>query len=228
VFVKVLIFGATGMVGQGVLRECLRAGDVELVQTVGRTPTGQRHARLRELVHAEIANLAGREEELSGFDACFFCVGATSSGVGEAAYTRVTYDLTLAAANLLAPLNPGMVFVYVSGAGADSSETSKTMWERVRGKTENALLRLPFRGVYIFRPGMIQPLDGIRSKTVAYRIFYSLIKPLLPLLKAALPRQVLSTREVGQAMLAVVRSGAPRRVLESADIGAVARAVRPS
>jgi len=124
---------------------------------------------------------------------------------------------------MLAQHNPGMVFVYVSGAGADSSETSKTMWERVRGKTENALLRLPFRGVYILRPGMIQPLDGIRSKTAAYRIFYSMMKPLLPVLKAAMPRHVIDTREIGQAMLAVVRRGAPRRVLESADIGALVR-----
>ena len=221
---KVLIFGATGMVGQGALRECLAAADVELVQTVGRTPTGQRHPKLRELVHAEMGDLSSRAEELSDFDACFFCIGATSTGVGEQAYTRLTYDLTVAAAALLAPRNPGMVFVYVSGAGADSRETSKTMWERVRGKTENALLRLPFRGVYIFRPGMIQPLDGIRSKTTAYRIFYSLTKPILPLLKAALPRLVLSTREVGQAMLAVVRRGAPKRVLESADIAALGRA----
>ncbi len=221
---KALIFGATGMVGQGALRECLQAADVELVQTFGRTPTGQKHPKLREVVHAEMWHYEGIEAELSDFDACFFCVGVTSSGMGEKAYTHLTYDMTLAAAEALAKLNPRMVFVYVSGAGADSAEKSKIMWERVRGKTENALLKLPFRGVYIFRPGMIQPLDGIKSKTVAYRIFYSLTKPLLPLMRSALPQYVLSTRQVGQAMLSVVRNGFQRRVLESADISLIGKA----
>jgi uncharacterized protein YbjT (DUF2867 family) len=221
---RVLIFGATGMVGQGVLRECLQASDVELVQTFGRAPTGQQHPKLREVVHAEMWHYEGIDEQLSDFDACFFCIGVTSSGMGEKTYTHLTYDMTLAAAETLARLNPRMVFVYVSGAGADSSETSRIMWERVRGKTENALLKLPFRGVYIFRPGMIQPLDGIKSKTAAYRIFYSLAKPVLPLLRSALPKHVLTTRQVGQAMLAVVRSGAQKRVLESADISVLVKA----
>ena len=221
---NVLIFGATGMVGQGVLRECLQANDVQLVKTVGRTPTGQQHPKLRELVHAEMWHYESVEQELADFDACFFCIGVTSSGVGEKTYTHLTYDLTLAVAETLARLNPTMVFVYVSGAGADSSGTSRIMWERVRGNTENALLKLPMRGVYILRPGMIQPLDGIKSKTAAYRIFYALTKPLLPLLRAALPRQVLTTRQVGQAMLAVVRGGARKRVLESADISEIGRA----
>lgn len=224
---KVLIFGASGMVGQGVLRECLQAPDVELVQTVGRTPVGQQHAKLRELVHADMFHYHGIEQELAGFDACFFSIGVTSTGMREQDYTRLTYDMTLALAETLVRLNPQMVFVYVSGVGADSTGTSKTMWERVRGKTENALLKLPFRGVYIFRPGMIEPLDGIRSKTTAYRIFYSVTKPLLPLLRKALPKLVLSTRQVGQAMLAVVRSGAPRRVLESADIASLGRKAVP-
>jgi len=221
--VKVLIFGATGMVGQAALRECLAAADVELVQTVGRTPTGQQHPKLRELVHADMWHYDAVDADLAGFDACFFSIGVTSSGMNEKTYTHLTYDMTLAAADVLARLNPRMVFVYVSGAGADSTEKSRIMWERVRGKTENALLKLPFRGVYIFRPGMIQPLDGIKSKTSAYRIFYSLAKPLLPLLRAALPNQVLTTRQVGQAMLAVVRNGAQKRVLESADIARLGR-----
>ena len=219
-----IIFGATGMVGQGVLRECLAAADVDKVLTVGRTPTGQRHPKLRELVHAEMWDYANVEADLAGYDACFFCIGVTSSGMGEKEYTHLTYDLTLAAGETLARCNPGMVFIYVPGAGADSKETSKIMWERVRGKTENALLKLPFRGVYIFRPGMIQPLDGIKSKTAAYRIFYSLTKPLLPLLRSALPRHVLTTRQMGQAMLAVVRNGAQKRVLESADISLIVKA----
>lgn len=223
---NVLIFGATGMVGQGVLRECLQASDVQLVKTVGRTPTGQQHPKLRELVHAEMWDYAGVEDELADFDACFFCIGVTSSGMGEKKYTHLTYDMTLAVAETLARLNPNMVFIYVSGMGADSSGKSTIMWERVRGKTENALLKLPFRGVYIFRPGMIQPMDGIKSKTAAYRIFYSLTKPLLPLLRAALPKHVLSTRQMGQAMLSVVRGGARKRVLESADISEIGGARR--
>lgn len=220
---KVLIFGATGMVGQAALREALAAPDVELVQTVGRAPTGQQHPKLRELVHAEMWHYETVDVDLTGFDACFFSIGVTSSGMNEKTYTHLTYDMALAAAEILARLNPRMVFVYVSGAGADSTETSRIMWERVRGKTENALLKLPFRGVYIFRPGMIEPLDGIKSKTAAYRIFYSLAKPILPLLRRALPRHVLTTRQVGQAMLAVVRNGAQNRVLESADIARLGR-----
>jgi uncharacterized protein YbjT (DUF2867 family) len=221
--VNVLIFGATGMVGQGVLRECLAAHDVAMVKTIGRTPTGQRNLKLRELVHADMWRYDGIDDELSGFDACFFCLGASAAGMSEEKYTHVTYDLTLAAARKLAGLNPRMVFIYVSGVGADSSEKSKTMWERVRGKTENALLALPLRAVYIFRPGMIQPLDGIKSKTSAYRIFYTLTKPILPLLRAALPNQIVTTVQMGQAMLNLVRRGAPKRVLEPADISALSR-----
>jgi uncharacterized protein YbjT (DUF2867 family) len=216
--VNVLIFGATGMVGQGVLRECLAAADVAMVKTIGRTPTGQRNLKLQELVHAEMWNYDSIDDELTGFDACFFCIGGSSAGMDEQKYTHLTYDLTLAAARKLAQLNPQMVFVYVSGVGADSTEKSRVMWERVRGKTENALLALPFRAVYIFRPGMIQPLDGIKSKTPAYRIFYTLAKPILPLLRAALPRQILTTAQVGQAMLNAVRRGTAEKVLEPPQI----------
>jgi uncharacterized protein YbjT (DUF2867 family) len=220
--VNVLIFGATGMVGQGVLRECLAAADVGKVLTVGRTPTGVQHPKLQQLVHAEMWDYANVEDDLKDFDACFFCIGVTSSTMNEKQYTHLTYDLTMAVACTLARLNPRMVFVYVSGAGADSSETSRVMWQRVRGKTENALLKLPFRGVYIFRPGMIQPV-GVKSKTTSYRWFYALTKPLLPLLRAMLPDQILSTPQVGQAMLAAVRNGAQKRVLESPDINALSK-----
>jgi uncharacterized protein YbjT (DUF2867 family) len=220
--VNVIIFGATGMVGQGVLRECLAAPDVAKVLTVGRTPTGQQHPKLQELVHAEMWDYANVESELADFDACFFCIGVTSSGMNEQKYAHLTYDMTMAVAATLARLNPRMVFVYVSGAGADSNETSRVMWQRVRGKTENALLKLPFRGVYIFRPGMIEPV-GVKSKTTSYRWFYTLAKPLLPLLRAMLPDQILSTPQVGQAMLAAVRNGAQKRVLESPDINALSK-----
>jgi uncharacterized protein YbjT (DUF2867 family) len=221
--VRVVLFGATGMVGQGVLRECLAAPDVTLVQTIGRTPTGQRHPKLRELVHAEMWHYEAIDADLSGFDACFFCLGISAAGMSEEKYRHITHDLTLAAATALARLDPQMTFIYLSGAGADSTGKSKVMWERVRGGTENALLALPFKAVRVFRPGMIQPLDGIKSKTPAYRIFYSLTKPLLPLLRKLLPNQIVSTAQMGQAMLNAVRFGAPKRVLESADINALSR-----
>lgn len=220
---KILIFGATGMVGQGALRECLLADDVVQVQTVIRTATGQQHPKLRELVQQDLFDYSGIEAELGNFDACFFCIGVPSSGMSEAQYTRLTHDLTLAAAQVLARLNPQMTFVYVSGAGADSSEIGKTMWARVRGRLENALQRLPFKAVYVFRPGIIQPLHGIRSKTGSYRWFYTLSQPLLPLLRALMPNTVLSTEIVGRAMLAVARQGASKAVLKAADISALGR-----
>ena len=219
---NVLIFGATGMVGQGVLRECLAAPDVAQVMTVGRTPTGVQHPKLRELVHAEMWDYRNMAAEMADFDACFFCIGMASAGVDEQTYTHLTYDLTLALAHTLVQCNARMVLVYVSGAGADSSEQGRVMWARVRGKTENALLKLALRGVYIFRPGMIEPV-GVKSRTPAYRVFYALTKPLLPLLRKLLPDQVLSTPQLGQAMLAVARHGAPKRILESGDINALSR-----
>ena len=217
---KVLIFGATGMVGQGVLRECLLDPEVELAVTVGRTATGAQDAKLREIVLADMKNYTEIEDQLAGFDACFFCLGVSSSGMKEADYARVTYDLTLAAAETLSQLNPQMTFLYVSGQGTDSSERGRTMWARVKGRTENALLRLPLKA-YMFRPGMIEPLDGIKSKTPAYRLLYKICGPLLPALRWAFPNQVLSTREIGQAMLAVAKRGYEKQILETRDIRAV-------
>lgn len=221
---NVLLFGATGMVGQGALHECLLADDVTQLTTLGRTPTGQQHPKLRELVHQDLFDYNVIESVLTNFDACFFCIGVTSSGMAEAQYTHLTHDLTLAAAQTLVRLNPQMTFVYVSGAGADSTEAGKVMWARVRGRLENALQRLPFKAVYVFRPGIIQPLRGIRSKTGSYRWFYLLTQPLLPLLRWLLPNMVLSTAIVGRAMLAVARHGATKAVLEAADISGLGRA----
>jgi uncharacterized protein YbjT (DUF2867 family) len=215
---KVLIFGATGMVGAGVLRECLNAADVSLIQTIGRTATGQRHDKLREVVHPDLWNYAPIEAALSDFDVCFFCLGVSSSGMKEPAYRRVTYDLTLAAARALAPRNPNMTFAYVSGAGTDSSEKGRLMWARVKGETENALRRLPFKAVYLFRPGLIQPLDGVPSKTRWYRVAYAVIGPFLPVARSLFPRYVLTTRQIGQAMLTVARRGWPQPILEPGDI----------
>jgi uncharacterized protein YbjT (DUF2867 family) len=225
IVMKVLLYGATGMVGQGVLRECLLAPDVTLVQTVGRTATGQQHSKLKEVVQRDLFDSTLVMAELKGFDACFFCLGVSSSGMTEADYTRLTYDLTLAVAQTLADLNPGMVFVYVSGAGTDSSEQRGNMWARVKGRTENALRRLPFKGAYMFRPGVIQPLHGIRSKTASYQLFYSLSKPFLTPLRALFPNSILSTEIMGQAMLAVARRGAARAVLETSDIRALTAAI---
>ncbi|MDE3185948.1 MAG: NAD-dependent epimerase/dehydratase family protein [Acidobacteriota bacterium] len=218
---KVLLFGATGMVGQGVLRECLQDPEVELVLALGRTPIGAHHAKLREIVHRDMLNYAGMEDALAGLDACFFCLGVASSGMKEADYARVTYDFTLAAAETLSRVNPGMIFIYVSGSGTDSTEKGRIMWARVKGRTENALLRLPLKA-YMFRPGFIEPMDGIQSRTPLYRKFYKVAGPLFPLLRRALPNQVLSTRQIGQAMLTVAKQGFEKRVLEARDIRAAA------
>lgn len=216
---KALVFGATGMVGQGVLRECLRDPGVELVATVGRGATGIQNPKLTEIQHADMADYAAIEDRLRGFDACFFTLGVSSAGMKEADYARITYGFTLAAAETLSRLNPGTTFIYVSGAGTDSTEQGRVMWARVKGRTENALLRLPL-SAYMFRPGVIQPLDGIRSKTASYRVLYTLTKPLLPLLRWAMPNQILTTREIGQAMLNVARRGYSKRILEVRDIRA--------
>jgi uncharacterized protein YbjT (DUF2867 family) len=218
---NILLFGATGMVGQGLLRECLLDPEVTLVQTVGRTATQVQHEKLREVVQQDLWHYADIETELSGFDACFFCLGVSSAGMTEADYERVTYGITLAAAETLSRLNPQMTFIYVSGAGTDSSERGRIMWARVKGKTENALLHLPFKAAYMFRPGAIQPLHGVRSKTAVYRVLYSLTKPLLPLLRWAMPGLILTTEQVGRAMIAVAKHGAPKRILESQDISAI-------
>lgn len=219
---NVLIFGASGMVGQGVLRECLLDQGVQLVQAIGRTSTGEKNSKLLEIVRQDLWLYADIETGLTGFDACFFCLGVTSSGMKEKAYARVTYDITMAAAETLCRLNPKMTFIYVSGAGTDSSEKGPTMWARVKGRTENALLQLPFAGTYMFRPGLIEPLHGARSKTASFRAIYTLTKPLLPVLRWAFPNCVLTTEQIGRAMLAVARHGFPRRVLESRDIRSAA------
>jgi len=222
--VRVLLFGATGMVGQGVLIECLQAADVSLVQSVGRTALNQQHPKLRDVVHQDLLDYRAIEPQLEGFDACFFCLGVTSAGKTEADYSHLTYDITLAAATTLARLNPQMTFVYVSGAGTDSTEKGRSMWARVKGRTENALLKLPFKAAYMFRPGIIQPLHGVRSKTASYQLIYIISRPLLPLLRALMQSMILTTEVMGQAMLAVARGGAPKPVLEAADINAMAAA----
>jgi uncharacterized protein YbjT (DUF2867 family) len=215
---KVMLFGATGMVGQGVLRECLRDPDVERVLAVGRSPTGQQDAKLDELIHDNFLDYSAVESRLSGYDACFFCLGVTSVGLTEERYRHLTYDITMAAATTLAKLNPQMVFVYVTGRGTDSTEQGRLMWARVKGKTENDLLKLPFKAAYMFRPAGIQPLHGVRSKTAWYQAAYTVAAPLLTLLNRIAPNYMTTTEQVGRAMIAVARNGYPKPVLESEDI----------
>jgi uncharacterized protein YbjT (DUF2867 family) len=222
--VKVIVFGASGMIGQGVVRACLAAPDVSDVLLVGRAATGPRHARLREVVHVDLFDCRSIEPDLTGYDACFFSLGVSVAGLDEVAYTRVNYELVLGIANTLARLNPEMTFVYVSGQGTDSTEEGRVMWARVKGRTENALRRLPFKAVYLFRPGLIQPIDGVRSRTGWYQALYTALSPVLWLGRRLVPTQVLTTDSVAQAMLNVVRRGAPQAVLEPPDIYAASRA----
>lgn len=215
---KAILFGATGMVGQGVLRECLLDANVESVLAIGRSPTGQRHAKLREIMHDNFVDYSAVESELVGYDACFFCLGVSSVGMNEERYRHLTYDITLAAARTLAKLNPQMVFVYVTGRGTDATEKGSLMWARVKGKTENDLLELPFKAAYMFRPAGIQPLHGIRSKTAWVQAIYVGAAPLLSLLNRVAPKYMTTTEQVGRAMIKVARDGFPRSVLESEDI----------
>jgi uncharacterized protein YbjT (DUF2867 family) len=214
---KVLLFGATGMVGQGVLLECLRDERVEQVLAVGRASVGRQHAKLREVVRPDLFDLSPVRDELAGYDACFFCLGVSSAGMKEADYRRITYDLTLAVARMLAETTPDMTFVYVSGQGTDSSEHGRLMWARVKGATENALRALPLR-TYLFRPGIIQPVLGVTSKTRLYAAIYRVVGPLFPLLRRMFPRAMTTTEVLGRAMIEVAAHGAPNQVMETPDI----------
>jgi uncharacterized protein YbjT (DUF2867 family) len=219
--VKVVIFGATGMVGQGVLRECLLDPDVESVLAIVRNPSLPQNDKLREIVHQNTSDLSAIEDRLAGFDACFFCLGVSSVGMKEEAYRRVTYDLTVSVAKTLAKLNPTMTFIYVSGAGTDSTERGRLMWARVKGRTENALLQMLFKAVFLFRPGYVQLLHGIRTKTRWYGAVYAVMRPFYPVLKALFPNYVTTTECVGRAMLNVAKRGFPSPVVENRDINVV-------
>jgi uncharacterized protein YbjT (DUF2867 family) len=208
------------MVGQGVLRECLLDPEVDGVLALGRSATGMAHDKLREIVRRDLFDLSELETELTGWDACFFCLGVSSVRMNESDYRHITYDLTMSVARMLAARNPKMTFVYVSGQGTDSTERGRTMWARVKGETENALLALPFHA-YAFRPGYIQPMHGVRSKTRWYAAAYAVMAPLYPVLSRLFPRSMTTTEQMGRAMLAVARDGAPKRVLETRDIVAL-------
>ena len=220
---KAVLFGATGMVGAGVLVECLADSRVASVLVIGRRPCGVAHPKVREMVRADFFDWRDAAADLRGWDACFFCLGVSSVGMGEAAYHRVTYELTIAAAEALAAANPQLTFCYVSGEGTDGTERGRLMWARVKGKTENQLLRMPFRA-YAFRPGYIQPFKGVRSKTRLYQAFYDALGWLYPVLRRLLPRHVTTTENMGRAMIRVAAEGYGKRVLENPDINALAGA----
>lgn len=215
---KVILFGTSGMVGQGVLRECLLDPQVDAVLAVGRGGVKQQNAKLSVLVQDNFFDYSASESKLKGYDACCFCLGVSSAGMSEADYRRITFDLTLAAAETLAHLNPAMTFMYVSGMGTDSSEKGRIMWARVKGETENALLDLPFKAAYMFRPGIIRPLHGIKCKTPLYNAFYVALDPLLWLVGKLVPNSMTTTEQLGRAMLHAARDGAPKSWLETADI----------
>jgi uncharacterized protein YbjT (DUF2867 family) len=224
---RVIIFGATGMVGQGVLRECVLDPQVEAVLSVVRRASGpslgRRSEKVREIVTDNFYDFSRIEKEFAGYDACFFCLGVSSFRMKEAEYRRVTFDLTMTAARAVLRENPttasgGMTFIYVSGAGTDAG--SRSMWARVKGETENALLGMGFKAAYMFRPGAIVPLHGITSKTTLYRVTYTALKPFLPVLLRVFPKYV-TTEQVGRAMLCVAKHGYPKHVVEAVDIAAL-------
>ena len=220
---NVILFGATGMVGSGVLIECLEHPGVQSVLVIGRTSCGVAHPKLREVIRAELFDYADAAADLQGVDACFFCLGVSAVGMTEPAYRRLTYDLTVAAADALVAQNPALTFCYVSGEGTDSTERGRVMWARVKGATENHLLALPCKA-YMFRPGYIQPLKGVRSRTTWYQAVYNVVGPLYPLLRRLAPTHVTTTVNVGRAMIRVATVGYPKHILENPDINALAAA----
>jgi uncharacterized protein YbjT (DUF2867 family) len=216
---NVVIFGATGMVGKGVLLECLDDARVGRVLLVSRHPIDVSHSKLREIIHQDFFDFSSIQSQFVDLDACFFCLGVSSVGMSESDYTHLTYDLTLAAATTIASVTGRrLTFCYVSGEGTDSTERGRSSWARIKGRTENALLRLPFKAAFMFRPGYIQPLKGIRSKTRWYQAMYDVLGSLYPLLRRALPRYVTTTANMGRAMIQMAAAGYSKQILFSPDI----------
>ena len=209
---KAILTGATGMVGEGVLHECLLDENLEQVLVIGRRSCGISHPKLKEIVHADLYDLSPIEDQLSGYNACFFCLGTTSVGKKELAFYKITYELTMSFAKPLSRLNPGMSFCYISGAGTDSTEKGRIMWARVKGKTENDLQKLPFKKVYNFRPGIIKPTKGLKNTLSFYKYFGWLI----PVVNLFMP--IVSLKQIGTAMINVVCKGYEKNILEVRDI----------
>ncbi len=215
---KVIVFGATGMIGQAVIKEALKTSWIETVTLVGRSPASFNDKKIIELIVDDLFDLSAIRTDLTGFDACIFCVGVSAAFLDEKTYTKLTYDLTISVAETLLQMNPQLTFVYVTGQGTDSSEQGQTMWARVKGKTENALLKMNFKSAYMFRPGAILPLDGIRSKTRLYDLAYLLFTPLVHLVRLLQPAWIPTTRDIGKAMLAVADGHFEKKILNNRDI----------
>lgn len=212
--IRVIITGATGMVGEGVLHECLLHADVEAVLVVGRKPCGVEHPKLTEILHVDLSDISSLKNRLMGYNACFFCAGVSSIGLSEEEYTRITYTLTLNFAQTLASVNPNMTFCYVSGSGTDGSEQGRSMWARVKGRTENDLFKLPFKRVFAFRPGYMHPTQGLKNTLP----FVKYISWLYPIVRALTSNVASTLAEVGLAMINAAKFGSEKRVLEVADI----------
>ena len=212
--IKAIILGTTGMVGEGVLNECLLHPNVESVLVINRKPCEVKHEKLKEIIHKDLLDLSSLEDQLGGYNACYFCAGVSSVGKKEDEYTRITYDLTLNFANTLVKLNPDMSFCYVSGVGTDSTEKGRSMWARVKGKTENDLLKLPFKDAFMFRAGYIQPTKGLKNTYKMYKVF----APIYPIIKLIFSKYVTTLREIGLAMINVTLYGSEKKVLECKDI----------
>jgi uncharacterized protein YbjT (DUF2867 family) len=217
--IKTIIFGATGMVGEGVLHVALGHPDVESVLAVGRRPCGVTHPKLKELIHDDFYDYSAIEKELTGYNACFFCLGVSSVGMTEKAYTRVTEDLCMEAARVLSRLDPDMTFCYVSGAGTDSTEKGSSMWARVKGRLENRLQKLPFRSVYLFRPAFIRPIKGLKHA----HLISEAAGMLYPLLNLVTPKWVCTLEDVGLAMIQAAKAAPSRRIIENREIALLAR-----
>ncbi|MEJ2615111.1 MAG: NAD-dependent epimerase/dehydratase family protein [Ignavibacteriaceae bacterium] len=212
--IKAIVTGATGMVGEGVMHECLNHPDVESVLVINRRTINPGHPNLKEIIHNNFYDFSGIEEQIKGFNACFFCLGTTSVGKKEDEYTRITFDITKALADILVRHNPQMTFCYISGSGTDSSEKGKIMWARVKGKTENYILNLGFRQAFAFRPAIIEPTKGLKNTLAPYKYLSFLI----PVIRLILPKHICSLKEIGIAMINSVIKGNDKKILEVADI----------
>jgi hypothetical protein len=215
---KVIITGATGMIGKGVMLECLDHEAIDEVLVIGRNPVDMEHHKLKELIHNDFTDFSGVKDKLTGYDACFFCMGISAAGLKEEEYRRITYDFTLSLAKILLESNNNMVFIYVSGQGTDSSEKGRMMWARIKGKTENDLLNLGLNDAYMFRPGAIIPLRGIKSRTKSYQFIYNYFMWLVKLMKAFAPNSVVNTTQIGLAMINLMLKGYDKKILLPKDI----------
>jgi uncharacterized protein YbjT (DUF2867 family) len=221
---KVIITGATGMIGEGVLYECLNHAEVEKVLVISRNPCGYSHPKLSEIIHKDLSNISSLSESVKGYNACYFCLGVTSLGKNEEDYTRLTYTLTLDFATILASYNPDMTFCYISGASTDSSEKGKTMWARVKGKTENDLMKLPFKQVYNFRPGGIEPFLPLRPSQTYYKT-YKYLSWLLALMKVITPNMVITLKDMSASMINASLIGYSKNILEMKDMKMLAKGI---